>query len=151
MDGSSEKVEKVYVKHFCLSLSLDSCPNEWRSSCTRLRTPIFIGIRWKNQILKKRKKDEENLLLRTPKAHKQGIEAALNMDMLMHCFFKTNTLLFGFAKKMVLNTCRHWHLSWSSLDADKPLQHLTRTTLIQGVFRCASMSWFQVVSESVSQ
>ena len=85
MDGSSEKVEKVYVKHFCLSS--DSCPNEWSSSCTRLRTPIFIGIRWKNQILKKRKKDEENLLLRTPKAHKQGIEAALNMEVF-------NALLF---------------------------------------------------------
>ena len=99
-DGSSEKVEKVNVKHICfLSLSLDSCPNEWRSSCTRLRTPIFIGIRWKNQISKKCKQNEENLLLRTPKAHKQGIEAALNMDMLMHCFFKTNTLLVGFAKK----------------------------------------------------
>ena len=92
MDGSSEKVEKVYVKHFCLSS--DSCPNEWSSSCTRLRTPIFIGIRWKNQILKKRKKDEENLLLRTPKAHKQGIEAALNMEVVNALF-----LLVGFTKK----------------------------------------------------
>ena len=108
MDGSSEKVEKVDVKHICFffSLSLDSCPNEWRSSCTRLRTPIFIGIRWKNQILKKRKKDEENLLLRTPKAHKQGIEAALNMEVVNALF-----LLVGFTKKVVLNTCRHWHLS----------------------------------------
>ena len=80
MDGSSEKVEKVYVKHFCLSFSLDSCPNEWRSSCTRLRTPIFIGIRWKNQILKKRKKDEENLLLRTSQTDKQGVEAVPHME-----------------------------------------------------------------------
>ena len=52
-----------------------------------MRTPIFIGIRWKNQILKKRKKDEENLLLRTPKAHKQGIEAALNMEVVNALFF----------------------------------------------------------------
>ena len=107
MDGSSEKVEKVYVKHFCLSFSLDSCPNEWRSSCTRLRTPIFIGIRCKNQISKKCKQNEENLLLRTPKAHKQGIEAALNMEVVNALF-----LLVGFTKKkVVLNTCRHWHLS----------------------------------------
>ena len=132
MDGSSEKVEKVYVKHFCLSFSLDSCPNEWRSSCTRLRTPIFIGIRCKNQISKKCIQNEENLLLRTPKAHKQGIEAALNMDMLMHCFLRPTHYWLDLPKK--LNTCRHWHLSWSSLDADKPLQHLTRATLIQGVF-----------------